>query len=328
MAWSCSGTARSCTLRPSACGCRAAPRGYRRSGVRGAQGRVRRRAGRRPARHATGPRRGARARDWRRTDAAVAPGECPEASSRSCARSTWTCSTAAGLSTRPRDTPDGAWRICYDNRGLNAIARPAVGPLPHMDALLAARVGRASSPISITQVVISCWCGPRTGGKRASGRSWASSSGQGAFRSAGRLLAADARHEPGSDRRPRFFCGSYHAAGGCCGVDRHTDPWRGPLGVWPPGLVRARVYGRLSGALADAGAAPARCRGGARELPPPAALRQELQVRVLAAGARLPRTLPLGRGRARCSRLSSWRRRLRAPRCGASRGWPTATAAS
>ncbi len=31
--------------------------------------------------------------------------------------------------------PDGSWRICYDYRGLNAITRPAVEPLPH-DALL------------------------------------------------------------------------------------------------------------------------------------------------------------------------------------------------
>jgi hypothetical protein len=32
--------------------------------------------------------------------------------------------------------PDGAWRICYDYRGLDAITRPAVEPLPHIDALL------------------------------------------------------------------------------------------------------------------------------------------------------------------------------------------------
>ena len=31
--------------------------------------------------------------------------------------------------------PDGTWRICYDNCGLNAIARPAVEPLLHIDAL-------------------------------------------------------------------------------------------------------------------------------------------------------------------------------------------------
>ena len=40
---------------------------------------------------------------------------------------------AAVLFTRK---PDGLWRICYDHRGLNAITRPAVEPLPHIDALL------------------------------------------------------------------------------------------------------------------------------------------------------------------------------------------------
>ena len=32
--------------------------------------------------------------------------------------------------------PDGSWRICYDYRALNALTRPAVEPLPHIDALL------------------------------------------------------------------------------------------------------------------------------------------------------------------------------------------------
>ena len=32
--------------------------------------------------------------------------------------------------------PYGSWRICYDYRGLDAITRPAVEPLPHIDALL------------------------------------------------------------------------------------------------------------------------------------------------------------------------------------------------
>jgi hypothetical protein len=37
--------------------------------------------------------------------------------------------------------PDGSWRICYDYRGLNAITRLAVEPLPHIDALLDATRG-------------------------------------------------------------------------------------------------------------------------------------------------------------------------------------------
>ena len=32
--------------------------------------------------------------------------------------------------------PDGSWRICYDYRGLNAITRPAVEQLPHIDTPL------------------------------------------------------------------------------------------------------------------------------------------------------------------------------------------------
>ena len=32
--------------------------------------------------------------------------------------------------------PDGTWRICYDYRGLNAITRPAIEPMQHIDALL------------------------------------------------------------------------------------------------------------------------------------------------------------------------------------------------
>ena len=68
---------------------------------------------------------------------------CPMASSRSCAHNSSTCPTAAGSSIRPQDTlwqscspASRSWRICYDYRGLNAITRPAVEPLPHIDALL------------------------------------------------------------------------------------------------------------------------------------------------------------------------------------------------
>ena len=41
--------------------------------------------------------------------------------------------------------PDGSWRICYDYLGLNAITRPAVEPLPHIDALLFTKLDLASS---------------------------------------------------------------------------------------------------------------------------------------------------------------------------------------
>ena len=37
--------------------------------------------------------------------------------------------------------PNGSWRICYDYRGLNAITRPAVELLPHINALLDGTLG-------------------------------------------------------------------------------------------------------------------------------------------------------------------------------------------
>ena len=37
---------------------------------------------------------------------------------------------------RKPDGSIGSWRLCYDYRGLNTITRPAVEPLPHIDALL------------------------------------------------------------------------------------------------------------------------------------------------------------------------------------------------
>ena len=72
--------------------------------------------------------------------------------------------------------PDGTWRICNDNRGLNAITRPAI--IPHIDALLAgtrgSTPGRVSLPSWISPLVtISSGCGPQTGDRRASGRRWA-----------------------------------------------------------------------------------------------------------------------------------------------------------
>ena len=39
--------------------------------------------------------------------------------------------------------PDNTWRICYDYRGLNAITRKAIEPIPHIEALLDATRGAA-----------------------------------------------------------------------------------------------------------------------------------------------------------------------------------------
>ncbi len=60
-----------------------------------------------------------------------------------------------------------------------AVTRPAVEPLPHMDALLDGTRGwRFFTKLDPHRAfVTSDGCGPRTGGKRTSGRSWARSSG-------------------------------------------------------------------------------------------------------------------------------------------------------
>ena len=39
--------------------------------------------------------------------------------------------------------PDNTWRICYDYRGLNAITRKAIEPIPHIESLLDATRGAA-----------------------------------------------------------------------------------------------------------------------------------------------------------------------------------------
>ena len=76
--------------------------------------------------------------------------------------------------------PDGTWRICYDYRGLNAISRPAVEPLPHIDALLDNTRGSCfftKLDLASSYLTTSCWCGTLTGGRQVFARSWASSSG-------------------------------------------------------------------------------------------------------------------------------------------------------
>ena len=104
--------------------------------------------------------------------------------------------------------PDGSWRICNDFRGLNTITRPAVEPLPHIDALLE---GTRESRF-FTKLNLAC---------------------------------------------------SYHQR-----WVRAADRWKtsfrsGPRGLGPAGPVCTCLYGRLSGALADAGTASARSSRGA-----------------------------------------------------------------
>ena len=47
--------------------------------------------------------------------------------------------------------PDETWCICYDYRGRHAITRPAVEPLPHIDALLdGTRGSRSYTKLDLT----------------------------------------------------------------------------------------------------------------------------------------------------------------------------------
>ena len=162
--------------------------------------------------------------------------------------------------------PDGTWRICNDNRGLNAITRPAI--IPHIDALLAgtrgSTPGRVSLPSWISPLVtISSGCGPQTGDRRASGRRWAVRVPVEcrALRPAGGITA-NSRDASGTHRGAGLFRRSEH---GPFPPNAATGPrvasWGAAGGVGPAGTVRAGVHGRLSSTLTDAGAASSRCRG-------------------------------------------------------------------
>ncbi len=74
--------------------------------------------------------------------------------------------------------PDGMCRICYDYQGLNAISRPAVEPLPHIDTLLDGTLGscfftKLYLASSYHQLLV--WASDL--GRRVSCSSWASSNG-------------------------------------------------------------------------------------------------------------------------------------------------------
>ena len=69
--------------------------------------------------------------------------------------------------------PDWTWRICYNYSSLNAITRPAVEPLPHIDARLTGRWCRASSRSSIwVPATTTSGCCLPIGRRQAFGRSW------------------------------------------------------------------------------------------------------------------------------------------------------------
>ncbi len=211
--------------------------------------------------------------------------------------------------------PDGSWRICFDYWGLSAITRPAVEPFPHIDALLDGTRGSrffikldlASSYHQLRVRAADLWktsllsqMGKFEWNMVPFGLQGASSLLMrviyqaltvgldfpgGATTTLGTAVALVVAPEPpatvnlGAGLAPTWRPRP-------APTPMMTYPWWGPRGVGPAGPVRARVHGRLAGALANAGAAPARRCGGARDLPPASAVREELQVRVLAAGAR------------------------------------------
>ena len=104
--------------------------------------------------------------------------------------------------------PDGTWHICYDDRGLNAITRPALEPLSRIDALLA---GTRGSCFFTELDLASSYHQLRV---RAADRwktSFRSQAGpvrveRGAVRSGRGLVAAGAGYESGLDRWPRLSC--------------------------------------------------------------------------------------------------------------------------
>ena len=172
--------------------------------------------------------------------------------------------------------PDGSWRFCYDSRGLNAITRPAVEPSTH-----------CSTHAGVSAAITSCGCGRRIGGRRAFGRRLAAGPVRvehGAVWSAGGILTAGTCHEPGPHGWSRLRGGACrwpHVPSPKLGPSAH--PWRGPGGLGSTGPVRARL---MDDCLVHSPTLeqhlPPRRRGGPRDLPPPAAQSQELQVRVRA----------------------------------------------
>ena len=195
--------------------------------------------------------------------------------------------------------PDGSWCICYDYRGLNAITRPAVEPPPHIDALLDGTRGSrlftkldlASSYHLLRVRAADRW--------KTSFRSQLARLGQfewnvvpfglqGAssllMRVMNQALTVDL-YFPGHGA-----AGPAHAAPqrGLPPIHRGVPGASGPLGRF------AFVY--MDDCLVHSPKLEQHLRG-ARDLPPAAALRQELQARVRATRALLPRPPTLCRAR-------------------------------
>ena len=147
-----------------------------------------------------------------------------------------------------------------DNRSLNAITRPAVEPLPHIDALLDGnRSSRFFTNLDLAssfhqlQVLAADWW--KTSFRSQLGQfEW--NVVPFGLQGASSLLM---RHEPGADRRLRLRRWSDNDADDRCGrcrlgdgnpfwvstppADPRTDPWRGSRGFGPAGPVLACLYG-------------------------------------------------------------------------------------
>ena len=170
---------------------------------------------------------------------------------------------------------DGTWCICYDYRGRDAITRPAVEPLPHIDALLDgtrgsrsfAKLDLASSYHQLRVRNADRW---KTSFRSQLGQfesNVVSFGLQGAssllMRVMNQALTVGLDFQGGPTPTPAIAAAATGAATGPCSGSfpprqARTDSRGGSRGVGPAGPVRVGVYGRLSGALADAGAAPAR----------------------------------------------------------------------
>ena len=127
----------------------------------------------------------------------------------------------------------------HNYRGLNAITRPAVEPLQHIDALLdGIRGSRFFTKFDLAgrfhQLRVRAADRRKTSFRSQLGQfEWNVVRRTGALRSTGRFLPADACHEPGADRRPRLRRWSDNDADDRCGGRCRLGDGN-PLWVCPP----------------------------------------------------------------------------------------------
>jgi hypothetical protein len=175
---------------------------------------------------------------------------------------------------------DGSWRICYDYRGLNAITRPAVELLQPIDALLDGTRGSrfftkldlASSYHQLRVLAADRW---KTSFRSQLGQfEWnvVPFCLQGASSLLMRVMNQALTVSLDFPGVPATALATAEARTASTPIHGGVQGASGPLGRC------ALVYMDDCLVPANAGAAPARPCGGARDLPPSAADRQELQV--------------------------------------------------